>query len=177
MNVTYICFFNLNGLRLISNFLLQIMLGMATLALVLANADPEPGYGYRRYGYKPRYGGYRKYSPRYYGRKYYHNKGYAPYPYHKGYPAGVPEVVDPLPHEVRELPTASVPYGAVPLSVEGAPVPVEPVVPVGNAIPEPAPVPAASAAEPAPVPASVPVPAPQALPVQPKQEPVAIGKI
>merc|ERR1712018_929731 len=153
-----------------------IILGLATLALVLTKADPEAGYRYRRYGYKPYYSGYRKYSPRYYGRKFYHAKANYPYPYHKGYPAGVPEVIDPLPQDVRELPIGA-PHGAVPLPVEAEP--VQPV-PVDNSIlvnevplaPQPVqpaqPVQPVQVAQPA-----QPVPA-QAVSVQPKQEPIAI---
>ena len=93
---------------------LQIVLGLALLACMI-NADPEPGYGYRRHGYS-RYHGYPA-TRHHYGKYRNYGKYRYPYGYYKKH-----HLVHPVPHP--------------------EPVPAPAPEPVPVPAPEPVPVPA-----------------------------------
>merc|ERR1711953_673692 len=105
---------------------LMIVLGLLAVLACMINADPEPGYGYRRHGYS-RYHGYPA-TRHHYGKYRNYGKYRYPYGYYKKH-----HLVHPVPHP--------------------EPVPAPAPEPVPVPAPEPVPVPAP---EPVPVPVSVP---------------------
>merc|ERR1712047_144417 len=86
---------------------LMIVLGLLAVLACMINADPEPGYGYRRHGYS-RYHGYPS-TRHHYGKYRNYGKYRYPYGYYKKH-----HLVNPVPHPEPVPVTAPEP---VPVSV------------------------------------------------------------